>query len=219
MTLWNVWFPIMSHFILETNSPCMGARARHDERTWRTVFNCSFIVPHRRYIFTRLSFNTSNLKLLSKLSIIKYIMWLYSTWKFGEFKFNVQKMKLARNKYFPQSMFNIWYMDDGRWETRLTSSRRFWDGATHWQHFGLLLNEHKCELVTNDMEVVKKFRVIAPTIIHVDVSQADLFGAPIGRNRRCSYEEDLRFPAADLQTETALCTGRILSVEELFQSA
>ena len=45
--------------------------------------------------------------------------------------------------------------------------------------FGLLLNEHKCELVTNDMEFVKKFTVIAPTIIHVDISQADLLGAPI----------------------------------------
>ena len=42
--------------------------------------------------------------------------------------------------------------------------------------FGLLLNE----LVTNDLEVVKNFRVIAPTIIHVDISQADLLGAPIG---------------------------------------
>ena len=46
--------------------------------------------------------------------------------------------------------------------------------------FELLLNKHKCELVTNDKEFVKKFRVIAPTIIHVDISQADLLGAPIG---------------------------------------
>ena len=30
------------------------------------------------------------------------------------------------------------------------------------------------------MEVVKKFRVVALTIIHVDISQADLLGAPIG---------------------------------------
>ena len=30
------------------------------------------------------------------------------------------------------------------------------------------------------MEFVKKFRVIAPTIIHVDISQADLLGAQIG---------------------------------------
>ena len=46
--------------------------------------------------------------------------------------------------------------------------------------FGLPPNEHKCEPVTNDLEVVKKFRVIALTITHVDISQADLLGTPIG---------------------------------------
>ena len=106
-------------------------------------------------------------------------------------------------------MFNIWNIDDGSLGGEVDiliedfeTVRRI--GST----FGLLLNEQKCELVTNDMEVVKKFRVIAPTIIHVDVSYADVLSADwqLGRNRRCSDDEDLRFPAADLQTETAMCT-------------
>ena len=86
--------------------------------------------------------------------------------------------------------------------------------------FGLLLNEHKCELVTNDLEVVKKF---APTIIHVDISQADLLGAPIGGLEEIDVVPTKKISdfqrLHDLQTETAMCTRRILSVEELFQSA
>ena len=45
---------------------------------------------------------------------------------------------------------------------------------------GLLLNEHKCELVTDDMEVVQKIQTIAPSITHVHTSNAVLLGAPIG---------------------------------------
>jgi len=80
-----------------------------------------------------------------------------------------------------KSMLNIWYMDDGSLGGEVDvliedfeTVRRI--GST----LGLLLNEHRCELVTDDMEVVEKFRVIAPTIIHVNISRANLLGAPIG---------------------------------------
>jgi len=33
--------------------------------------------------------------------------------------------------------------------------------------FGLLFNYQKCELVSDDLEVIEKFRAIAPSIIHV----------------------------------------------------
>ena len=65
---------------------------------------------------------------------------------------------------------------------------------------GLLLNEHKCELVTDDMEVVKKFRVIAPTY-----RKPICLARRLAANQRLSDEENLGFPAVDLQTETAMC--------------
>ena len=74
-----------------------------------------------------------------------------------------------------KSMFNIWYMDDGSLGGEVdVLIESFETARCIGSTFGLLLNEHKCELVTNDIEVVKQFRVIAPTIIHV------YLGAPIG---------------------------------------
>jgi len=96
----------------------------------------------------------------------------------GPLLFCAAAQKLAR---LMKSMLNIWYMDDGSLGGEVDvliedfeTVRRI--GST----LGLLLNEHKCELVTDDMEVVEKFRVIAPTIIHVNISRANLLGAPIG---------------------------------------
>jgi hypothetical protein len=48
------------------------------------------------------------------------------------------------------------------------------------QELGLELNEQKCELITDDDDVVDKFQADAPSILHVKTSQAVLLGAPIG---------------------------------------
>ena len=47
-------------------------------------------------------------------------------------------------------------------------------------YLGLTLNETKCELITEDPDVISKFRIFAPSIMHVRSHQATLLGAPIG---------------------------------------
>ena len=47
-------------------------------------------------------------------------------------------------------------------------------------NLGLTLNETKCELNTEDPDVISKFRIIAPSILHIRSHQATLLGAPIG---------------------------------------
>ena len=47
-------------------------------------------------------------------------------------------------------------------------------------NLGLTLNETKCELILEDPDVISKFRIFAPSIMHVRFHQAMLLGAPIG---------------------------------------
>ena len=96
----------------------------------------------------------------------------------GPLLFCAAAQKLAR---LMKSKLNLWYMDDGSLGGEvdvliedLEMVRR--NGSA----IGLLLNEHKCELVTDDMEVVQKIQTIAPSITHVHTSNAVLLGAPIG---------------------------------------
>ena len=48
---------------------------------------------------------------------------------------------------------------------------------------GLVVNAAKCELITDDTEVVEKFQSVAPDIKHVSTASAVLLGAPIGGER------------------------------------
>ena len=96
----------------------------------------------------------------------------------GPLLFCAAAQKLAR---LMKSKLNLWYMDDGSLGGEvdvliedLEMVRR--NGSA----IGLLLNEHKCELVTDDMEVVQKIQTIAPSITDVLTSNAVLLGAPIG---------------------------------------
>ena len=96
----------------------------------------------------------------------------------GPLLFCVSTMKLARSM---TSELNLWYLDDGTigGELRdllhdLDTVRRV--GAT----LGLLLNEDKCEIVTNDDSVVSSFRTVMPNILHIPCKDAVLLGAPIG---------------------------------------
>jgi len=84
-----------------------------------------------------------------------------------------------------KSVYNSWYMDDGSlggiidtlladWKMLLEEGRKI----------GLIINVAKCELVTDDEEVVRKFKAVAPAIKHVSTASAMLLGAPIG-NQQC----------------------------------
>jgi division protein CdvB (Snf7/Vps24/ESCRT-III family) len=45
---------------------------------------------------------------------------------------------------------------------------------------GLVVNTRKCEVITDDDDVVEKFKSVAPEITHVKTSSAMLLGAPVG---------------------------------------
>jgi len=45
---------------------------------------------------------------------------------------------------------------------------------------GLVINVAKCEIITDDVDVLQKFRNIAPNVKYVKTSSAILLGAPIG---------------------------------------
>jgi hypothetical protein len=80
-----------------------------------------------------------------------------------------------------RSQCNIWYMDDGALgdnvDTLLTDFRMLLDESTK---LGLSINIAKCEIITDDVKVLQKFKDVAPGIRHVDTSTAMLLGAPIG---------------------------------------
>ena len=80
-----------------------------------------------------------------------------------------------------KSQCNIWYMDDGTLgdevDTLLADFRMLLEEG---KKFGLVVNVAKCEVITDDDEVLQKFRDIAPDIRHVKTASALLLGAPIG---------------------------------------
>ena len=92
--------------------------------------------------------------------------------------FCASTMKLSRSM---TSEFNVWYLDDGTiggdvsdllldLETVRTAGRKI----------GLLLNDGKCEIVTDDANVVTQIRAVLPAIHHVPCNESILLGAPIG---------------------------------------
>ena len=92
--------------------------------------------------------------------------------------FSASSLKLARSM---TSEFNAWYLDDGSLGGHVSSLlcdletvRRV--GPT----IGLVLNEEKCEIVTNDISVVTSMKAIMPNIRHIPSGEAVLLGAPVG---------------------------------------
>jgi len=79
-----------------------------------------------------------------------------------------------------KSEFNVWFMDDG---TLGGEVNKLLDDFSliikESRHLGLCVNLHKCELITSDAEVVRRFQALAPEIIHATPSAATLLGAPI----------------------------------------
>ena len=87
-------------------------------------------------------------------------------------------MKLAKSMV---SELNLWYLDAGTIGGELHDILHDLDpirrvGPT----IGLLLNENKCEIITNDDNVVSSIQAIMPNILHVPCNEAVLLGAPIG---------------------------------------
>ena len=80
-----------------------------------------------------------------------------------------------------KSQLNIWFMDDGTMGgdvgTLLADFRML---MVEGSKLGLVVNDAKCEVITDDDEVMKKFKDVAPDIKQVNMSSAMLLGAPIG---------------------------------------
>jgi hypothetical protein len=84
-----------------------------------------------------------------------------------------------------QSQFNVWFMDDGtlggNQDTLLADFEMI---VNQSKSLGLTVSTSKCELITDNDEVVQQFRLVAPDIKHVKTSAAMLLGAPIGGEQR-----------------------------------
>ena len=83
---------------------------------------------------------------------------------------------------FPSLLTNVWYLDDG------TIAGKIEDVLGAFQiiqeqgaRFGLILNEHKCELWWPKMDM-EKLDVFPPNVIRVTGNGIDLLGAPLGAN-------------------------------------
>jgi hypothetical protein len=98
----------------------------------------------------------------------------------GPLLFCLASFKLARSI---SSEFNVWYLDDGTVAGDAdTLLREFELVKREGPRLGLILNERKCEIITDDLDVMARFRQIAPNIMHVLRDDAVLLGAPVGGN-------------------------------------
>jgi hypothetical protein len=79
------------------------------------------------------------------------------------------------------SEFNVWFTDDGKLggiiDTLLTDFDMI---VNESKNLGLTVSTSKCELITDNDQMVQQFRVVAPDIKHVKTSAAILLDAPIG---------------------------------------
>jgi len=80
-----------------------------------------------------------------------------------------------------KSVFNLWYMDDGTLGGHIDVLISDWKMLVEeGRKIGLVVNVTKCELITDDVEVIDKFRVVAQEIKVVSPAAAMLLGSPIG---------------------------------------
>jgi hypothetical protein len=79
------------------------------------------------------------------------------------------------------SEFNSWYLDDGSLGGVVSSLLRDLETVRCvGPSVGLLLNEDKCEIVTDDDSVVADIKSVLPSVRHVPRREAVLLGAPVG---------------------------------------
>ena len=100
----------------------------------------------------------------------------------GPLLFCATSLRLAKLMKTPLNILvhgTCWYMDDG---TLGGDVDVLISDFLVVHSIGLKLNESKCELITDDLDVLLKFRAIAPSIQHISVSRSVLLGAPIGNS-------------------------------------
>ncbi len=96
----------------------------------------------------------------------------------GPLLFCASSLKLARSM---ASEFNLWYLDDGSLGGNVSSLLCDLEAVRSvGPAIGLVLNEDKCEIITDDDSVVAAIRAVMPNIRHVPCGEAVLLGAPIG---------------------------------------
>jgi hypothetical protein len=120
-----------------------------------------------------------------------------------------------------KSQCNIWYMDDGangdNVEVLLSDFEMLMDES---RKLGLFINVTKCEIITDNVEVLQKFRDVAPDIKHVKTAAAMLLGAPIGSEQ--SVEDVLQAKLEELRRLSNRLSllhahDALFFIEELFQ--
>jgi hypothetical protein len=80
-----------------------------------------------------------------------------------------------------QSELNVWFTDDGTIGRNIDKLLIDFDVIVNEsKNIGLIISTSKCELITDDEEIVQQFRTVAPDITHVQTSAAMLLGAPVG---------------------------------------
>ena len=65
------------------------------------------------------------------------------------------------------------------------------------KELGLVVNPQKCEIITNDLDIVQKFHSLAPEMVHTSPSVATLLGAPTGSDQ--GIADVLRIKLEDLK--------------------
>jgi hypothetical protein len=97
-----------------------------------------------------------------------------------------------------KSQLNIWYMDDGTLggdiETLMADFHMLIDEG---EKLCLVINVAKCEIITDDDEVLQKVIAIVPEIKHINTTSAMLLGAPIGGDQ--SVDEVLEAKLQELR--------------------
>ena len=95
----------------------------------------------------------------------------------GPLLFCLSTLNLAKHLF---SELNIWYLDDGliggRSDHLLNDLNTI---RSRGADLGLILNDSKCEIITNDVTVIDEFRREAPNILATRCEEAIFLGAPI----------------------------------------
>jgi hypothetical protein len=95
----------------------------------------------------------------------------------GPLLFYPSSLKLVRTM---TSELNSWYLDNGSLGGVVSSLLRDLETVRCVKPPVGLLNEDKCELVTDDDSVVADIKTVLPSVRHVSRREAVLSGAPIG---------------------------------------
>ena len=128
----------------------------------------------------------------------------------GPLLFCATSLKLAKSL---KSILNVWYMDDGTLGGDVEVLLDDFEAVRqNGSSLGLILNEGKCELITNEPEIVERFRTIAPSILHVNTSKAVLLGAPIG----CMEGIDLVLSKKMCEFQTLANRLKLLNAHDAF---